>query len=335
MSKFDQIYTLKSPSEINDFCDSFFSLGYQDVESKLTSDNELDSTYSGENLQEEALNTSWADYFLMITYLKDKNLKMLDLGSAYSKGTLLCEVMGIDTITSVEIVSERVQESKRVLERLNLSSDRVLNMDALSIDLDSFDVYFLYQPVSFFLTKLLHKISLQKTKKLWAIESHGDLINRISLDSRFNQRKKLLDFSSARHNQGLYEFVIDNSDLNELSILEDKLYKAKCALIRTEVKNIGPIEWLLPTSSVEIDYLNNEQAIYLNGRKFLSSCCNDVILEIDPVLNSSWQKYIEKSYITYNGREQKVLKHIVKPENTIELSKDGIVTMPLSSFCNS
>ena len=324
------LFLLNSSTQVNEIFDNFFDIQYEQIEQQLEHGSYENSAYAGENLKEEALNTSWYDYLLMLRVLIQRNATMIDLGSGYSKGTLLSLALNEDRIISIELVKERIAQACSAAIKKDLRTDFFHQGDALNFDLSLYDTYFIYQPVSSFLSKLLDKISNNPGSKIWAVESHGDLISRLEIDSRFTFKEEVLQLSSKRHHPSLFEYITNSSEKNSVITTESEAYESTCALIGSTLASIGEIKWLTGTSTLEIDYLDNLQTISINNRRFNSKNNSDEIIEFDPVLENDVQEYLKLTHIEYNGKVQKIMKHIIHPKNTIELSISGIVSMPLS-----
>lgn len=312
--------------QVNAICDEYFSFDISAVEKTLAHDSKSDETYAGSNLDESALNTSWADYYSMIKLLSKNKLKMLDIGSAYSKGTLLSKALGARNISSVELVAPRVRATKSKLSELNLKLDEVYNADALNISFEEYDIFFIYQPVSKFLSDLLSKISNEQSKKIWVIESHGDLVNRIDLDSRFNNKFELIELNSKRHLPFLYQYDVKSSECCEMIENEINFYQSEKVLIETEIINFGKIKWLSTLENSFIDYIEGIQTISINNRRINSNNTIDRILKFNPTLSAQNEMRIKQNNFKYNGKYQKILKCIIEPKDYLELSIDGIIS---------
>jgi len=322
----DILEKANSPKEFNDLCDDFFLFDYENIESKIDSNTHLNETYAGEELLESALNTSWYDYYLMIKYLKNNNLTLLDLGASYCKGSLLSSLLKFDNIHSVEIVKERIQFAKDTAKRLKLNEELYIHGDALTTDLSLFDVFFIYQPVGRLLNSLLNKLcENQVAKKLWLVESHGDLINRVTFDNRFTNEQSLLKFSSKRHDPNLYQFQIQDIKKRSELYFEDQFYQAKIVKMQSTNLILGNFEWVTKINSSDIDYLDKDPCVNLNDRRFNLYSKEDRIIDFSPKLTLFQEKYINELEITYNGKTQKILKVITLPEEGLELCSSGFV----------
>ena len=315
----------KEASQINTICNNYFEFEISTTEIKLVSDSCSHETYTGNNLDESALNTSWADYYFMLMLLEENSLKMLDIGSSYSKGTLLSEALGLENIHSVELIEPRVNHSKEILKKMSLNGERIFNNDALEILYKDYDILFIYQPVSKFLSDLLTKASLENKAKIWAIESHGDLINRIDLDSRFINKIELFKLASKRHLPYLYQYNLGSTEKNELVKVEETFYRSSVVLLESNITNFGKINWISKLNNSFIDYIENVQTISINNKRINIINSQERVLEFNPTLSQKDKNDIEKVNFVYNGKKQKILKHIVLPDNYIELQIDGIV----------
>ncbi|WP_127713935.1 hypothetical protein [Halobacteriovorax sp. HLS] len=323
-SFFLQINKLKD-KEFNEFCDQYFNFLPSKIEAQLRPSIDQSSTYAGEKLEDSALSTSWYDYYKMILLLEDNRKTMVDLGSAYSKGSILCHALGLQSISSIEVIEQRVAYSKGILKELSLENSLIHHENALTMDLSQYDIYFIYQPVSNFLTSLLDKICLNTKKVIWAIESHGDLISRLELDTRLENESKLMDLNSPRHLPYLFQFHICHSNSNQLVDMERRLFEAKYITIETDLYRFGKIRWCVKVKNIDIDYLNNVQNIIINEKRFSGLDLQNKIIEINPTLSEQQIYYLDQEYLTFEGKEQKILKHILYPKNYVELLSSGLV----------
>ncbi|WP_372655391.1 class I SAM-dependent methyltransferase, partial [Halobacteriovorax sp.] len=197
----DQLLLARDPAQFNEICSSFFNYNYTSVEEKLTNSSADPQLYLNEQLREEALNTSWYDYYQLIKYSKNQ---VLDVGSGYSKGTLLALTLGYKNFYSVEFVPERIQWAKIKAQELDLDTSFFFSGDALNIDFSKYEIFLVYQPTGRFLTRFLNSLTQFENKEIWAIESHGDLIHRLDLDSRLIDKSALLELSAKRHDNTIY-----------------------------------------------------------------------------------------------------------------------------------
>jgi len=326
--KFSQVLSQeKTPKVFNDLCDQFFNFNYQQTEKSIPKNNQSIETYEGERLDEQALNTSWFDYYQMINFLERENLTMLDLGASYAKGSLLSSLLGKNNIYSIEIVKERIDHAKEMAQKLKLNKNLFICDDATQFNMAPFDIVFLYQPVGKLLNTLLNRISeTESLMKVWLVESHGDLINRVTFDNRFTDKVILFQLSSKRHDMNFYQFKNENQKKRQELTFEDKFYQAEFVEVQSTNPILGVFNWLTTSKKSYIDYLEETPTINLNGRRFKLNCAHDKIVNFSPKLTVFQKKYINKDIILYKEKEQKILKVISAPEEGLELSSNGFIS---------
>ncbi|GEM_PF-6318349 len=319
----NELLKLHDPARFNTLCDEFFEYNYSSVEESLVDNAAPIELYLSEALKEEALNTSWYDYYQLMKYT---NNKVLDVGSGYSKGTLLSLTLGYGNIYSVEFVPERIQWAITKALELNLDTSYFKYADALSIDHSEFDIFLIYQPTGKFLTSLLNKLTIFDDKEIWAIESHGDLIYRLSLDTRLIHKKQILSLSSKRHDNSIYSFKTQCNDLTPLLEFEKSLY-SKEYLEYSDFNSIfGKFSWIMSTKNAFVDYIDGVATLEVNGKRItLEKELSN--LKFVSSLNNFQKKYLNQSYIDFKGRRQRIIKVISYPEDSLELSTSGRITL--------
>lgn len=314
------------PSTFNSLCDDFFQYSYSSVESMLTESNSNPELYLENNLEEQALNTSWYDYYQMICLSKKLDITVLDIGSAYSKGTLLSLVLNFSNFTSVEVVSERINWAKKVAASLGLNTNKFIVSDSLEIDLSQFDVLYIYQPTGRFLTKLLDKVTRKNNQQyIWAVESHGDLIPRLDSDSRLTKKKVQLSFHAARHDRNLYSYSVIRNETSPFINFERALYSNRFVEVRDYNSIYGEFRWITKAEKGFVDFQNKTIVIELNGKR--------INVKEEDLSNFSFpasigvfvMKYINSKKVIYKNKEQRIIRIITSPKNALELSSSGKV----------
>ncbi|WP_417336677.1 methyltransferase domain-containing protein [Halobacteriovorax marinus] len=313
---------IDSPKEFNNYCDDFFNYHYQELEESLTLESSDENLYLTERLREEALNTSWYDYYQIIKFTKGK--RVIDIGSAYSKGTLLAQCLGEESFHSIEFVEERIKWAVDTAQALGLDTTQFIIGDALDFDYQSYDYFFIYQPTGFFLSKLLNELTQYTHARIISIESHGDLITRFKYDNRLSGPQVILELDASRHDQGLYEFQILKSELRRELILEYQLYNSTYLQVDAYNSVYSNFSYILNLKNVLIDYIEGHPSIVLNGirinieREFEN-------LKVRSSLTDFEKDYIDKDHLVYEQKSQRILKVITAPEEALELSSSGRV----------
>ncbi len=225
--------------ELENEIDKKLGLHYKDVEKNLQNSSQVYSeSYIENDLEALALNTSYLDLIQIFIFLNIKPTQhFIDIGAGYARSALLINILYPQTkATALEHVKERVEKSRAVSKKLNLPLDSYHCQDILNknYSLPQGDYYFLYLPLG----ELLHK-SIKDLKenaktrdfKIIAIESHGELINRLNKEDWLNKIDCPLQTISPRHDQNIYIFETNRKKLNQIKTnlqrLEDLVYNAE------------------------------------------------------------------------------------------------------------
>ncbi len=199
---------------------SIINLKYEDSESRIQDTSE----YIYQGIEEEALLTNYFDYFQILDDFEGKVL--VDLGAGYCKGSLLNELLGLDS----RCLSVEIEKSRVAMARSHIKDESVIIQGDLlseSFLLPKADAYFLYMPTGIVLNSILSKIINQKIEAdFYVIESHGDFIDVINYyPELFMPIESNLNVSQPRHDKKIYKYkskLIDSSlqniEKNNLSI---------------------------------------------------------------------------------------------------------------------
>lgn len=183
-------------------------------------------------LQEEAINTSLSDLYEILLRINElnhaKEIVICDIGASYAKMAFVANHFFPNIrVISIEPIKERIDYASKILN----NTKHIFINDIFKEELiknDKIDYFFLYFPVG----KILDEIIPQIDAPLIAIESHGELLNR--LGHSFSQKKKLTKLVFPRHNPHSYIFshkeetslykafkALDNKD-DDLIIINDQ-----------------------------------------------------------------------------------------------------------------
>lgn len=197
----------------------------------------LKDSYTDNELSMTALNTSFADWYVLLKHL-NQDETLIDLGSGYSKGSILSAIYeDLANVESYEYIMERVNSSKEALRTLALS-DKTIHHQNLLTHFPEGNNYFMYLPASIFTEKILLQIleiACRQRIKLYAVESHGDFINLLKSKKWLNLKEKL-SLKTPRHDPSIYIFnSLDTSECH--CILEEIQEKNSQTLLDLETKN--------------------------------------------------------------------------------------------------
>jgi hypothetical protein len=163
-----------------------------------------DEYYSG--LPQEALSTSFLDYY---TIYKDLKGDLVDYGAGYCKGTLLFKLLGEKNCFSYEVLKNRVDYTKKLIDDLKLKSDQLYSYDLLKEEIPLADNYLVYLPLGSLIFRLMN--ALYKSGRpvtFYVIESHGDVLNYLHALNCMKLEKVMSSFSK-RHIDGIHKFIFD------------------------------------------------------------------------------------------------------------------------------
>jgi hypothetical protein len=156
-----------------------FRFDHEEIEKDVSRE-----TGSYQGIQEEALYTASEDFYSIFNHHLVKGT-FCDLGcgtgmSVLLYGTLFPEREAI----GIEFQGARLGIGKSFKERHNLSHVNLIEGDLSQIEIPDAETYFLYFPTGPILDRIL-TVLYQKKKKftLVAIESHGDLLPRLTLEN--------------------------------------------------------------------------------------------------------------------------------------------------------
>ncbi|WP_034729817.1 hypothetical protein [Bacteriovorax sp. BSW11_IV] len=197
--------------------------------------NHLKDSYTDNELSMNALNTSFADWYVLLKHINHDET-LIDLGSGYSKGSILSALYeNVANVESYEYILERVNSSKKALRSLELS-DKTIHHQNLLTNFPEGKNYFMYLPASVFTEKMLthlFEIACKHQICLYAVESHGDFINLLKSKKWLNLKEKL-SLKTPRHDPSIY--IFNSLDPKEcLSILKETHNKNEQTL--TNLKN--------------------------------------------------------------------------------------------------
>lgn len=188
--------------------DSSFGLNIDQLERSIHSqienenENENESYYLG--LNASALQTSYLDFYQIFQYIPE-NAVIVDVGSGYSRGTLLAQKLGRKCI-GIEAVEQRVTACQKLLTH----KEDIIHADITDENfcLPVGDYYFIYLPhgkVLYQTLKKIQKIATGRKVTLVVIESHGNVIEYLDAqDHWLVKRKETLTTSLPRHDTKIY-----------------------------------------------------------------------------------------------------------------------------------
>lgn len=151
------------------------------------------------NLSEEALYTSQEDFKHIFSHPLVTGT-FADLGCGTGMGSLLYAKMFPERVSlGVDIEEARLLQGKKIQENIGIQNAFLSLSNLLTDDIPVADTYFLYFPTGHILDKILTGLySLKRKFTLIAIESHGDLLPRLELETWLSLKAEI-PLSSQRH----------------------------------------------------------------------------------------------------------------------------------------
>ncbi|MDD0853523.1 hypothetical protein HBN50_10460 [Halobacteriovorax sp. GB3] len=299
-------------------------------------------SYISEQLNTLALNTSFFEWKTILDQIEPRET-LCDLGSGYSKGTLLSNLLDQWTVHSLELVERRVEVATKALKKATHDTSRIRGSikrsDLLKDSFPICDNYFLYLPCGELLEHLLdglEKLSQTNNLQIIAIESHGDLINTLKRCS-WLELDRSIKMKMPRHDQMLYFFkpreissrLEEKRELDKkVKSLIDELNKKKKINLTLELDEFCQLKkhsdsdtqliiqdddhlWLCDLSSSVPCHLDARH-VYLEStypkRRFLLSKCTGLLIPDGKL----------KKIVNERRLENQIRKIIIEPQKLIE-----------------
>lgn len=230
---------------------------YEEIEANLAQRDSanIDPSLYLEKLDSNALNTSYIDLYQILDKVSKENprAQICDLGAGHCRMSLLAsELFPLLNIISVEPVKERISfaQSKLTSKNYLFVAD---TFDQVSLSIMP-DYIFLYFPTGDIFESILRRIkSRMKKSSIIAIESHGELINRLSIEKSWLKREEYFEVKYPRHNPMAYIFrPVINNELSQLERLIEKLYSFDSQ--DELIINSDQRAWLASANKMEIHF---------------------------------------------------------------------------------
>lgn len=267
--------SLEDVISIENQLDDYFQLNYKDTENTLLNiaDNYPIASYIESELENSALNNSYLDFYRIALALDIKNFEtFVDLGAGYCKAGLGIGLLNPSiNVMCLEFVKERVNRAKEASSKLTLPNTQFIVQDLLEekIELPIANYYFIYLPNGKLLESLLRRLKqLSKVSdfKLIIIESHGELVNRVLIESSWLiQEDIILQSSLSRHDNNIYIFQSRKQHTklskreSSLHALEKVIYSDKQSELIFNEQDHGHSEkykWSASSLNAHLSFLN-------------------------------------------------------------------------------
>lgn len=173
---------------------------------------------SYKDLNPEALYTSYEDLEEIFSHLPVQGT-WVDLGAGVGQSALMYGLLYPERkAIAVEFVHSRVASGQNVAQKLHLKNVAFYERDLLRDEIPFGDIYFLYFPTGPVLDRILHVLrQRQKNFFVVAIESHGDLLERLRKEKWLIEKKQIPLKTLRHHNEALVFEAKDQKDSDELN----------------------------------------------------------------------------------------------------------------------
>ncbi len=320
---------------------NYFALSHEQIESEISQAHlKNEESYVGHGLSAEALYTSFADYYQMLTHpLIRPGDTFVDVGAGICKGSLIAKALDLKIdVLSLELVQERVEAATQALIKKDLSTSGLHVCDLLSESLPRAKHYFIYLPTGVLLSKLLLELRQYCQDSdfyVWCIESHGDLVPTLKhlapwLELVSDQEK----LHSIRHDQALYIFKSSKrqeyeSEIfpkqNELCHLLKPQHDQAALIIRDrDLGSQSDYLWLADLKGLSMGVRPQFLQAHFPDREFAWDKIEH-ILPAPPEQFLAWFKARrEEKYFAKLGYVRKI---IISPDPIIEFSSAGRIPL--------
>ncbi len=227
----------------SDYWEKLFSFNHSFVEKDVEA---KEGSYK--DLNPEALYTSFEDLETIFASLPDSGV-WVDLGAGVGQSALMYGSLFPDRrAIAVEFIEARFQAGKAVAGKLNLENVFFYQRDLLVDEIPEGDIYFLYFPTGPVLDRILHVLyERKKSFQLVAIESHGDLLDRLGKENWLKKMKEI-PMKSQRHSPCAILYQSNSELRSPKTFLHDQSF-SQCYLEIQEEETIWlgesfGLEWL-------------------------------------------------------------------------------------------
>lgn len=190
-----------------------------------------------EGLPEEALYTGLEDLEAIQRHPLVEGV-WVDLGCGVGHSLMLYQKLHPERRSvGVELSHSRAQEGKRAIAASGLAGATLIQGDLLEMALPEGDTYFLYFPTGPVLDFILSQLRSREYSRLVVIESHGDLLERLRLESFLTPIAEI-PLKQARHHPSAVIFQGRRQEATETSPF-NLSFKKKFLRI-----DEGPHQWI-------------------------------------------------------------------------------------------
>lgn len=300
----------------------------QTPEKTQNSKGDEDDYYLG--LDANALNTSVID-FINILKLMPQGSVIADIGSGHSLMSITANSIAAHLkIISIEPITQRLLKAQQYNEFCRgIHSFYPLHFEDIDNDL-FIDYLFLYLPGGILLENILSKILELKNypKYILAIESHGELINRLDHFSYFQNKKILTRLVFPRLDQNCYIYEFNkNRDINSVDKFVKKFYTENFVIKLSD--GIG--EWIASTKEASLFFFTFDsiliECVYPPRTiKIKTAEISNLKLLATSSLPKRIVELVQKMQLQEKINEQFIRK-IYIDKNRCELSDGSLVTI--------
>lgn len=306
-----------------------FGLFHEEIETQITGSYHHNESYVGHGLTADALYTSFADYYTLLTHpLIRPGDTLVDLGAGVGKATLLARTLNLDlSVLSLEYVRERHLAGVQALERLQLPTHEMICCDLMTTPVPVADHYFIYLPTGVLLAKILAELRERAQTHsffVWVIESHGDLIPTLMNFAPFLKlHSERIVLESHRHTPflNIFQATTETTYQSENFPFQNEINSSPHAHLLIEDRDVGADTsylWLASTKGISMGVRPEHLQVFYPNREFHWGQLRKVIHEA-PLELTAWINARERQQ-KFSGLGE-VRKIITAPSPTIEFSQ--------------
>ncbi|MBT3980621.1 MAG: hypothetical protein HOE90_04660 [Bacteriovoracaceae bacterium] len=219
--------------------DDWFKIQHYQIESTVSSEDK--DCYGEAPLDPRAIYTSYLDFFNIAKKLDfNQGGSFVDLGAGVGRSKLLYSFIYPQLkVICIEKMQGRLKACEKSLSYFGLDTTGLICGDLNEIEIPVADYYFIYLPAGKMLNRVLgelKKIAKSKPFTLIAIESHGDLFDKLEKFAPWLTRKDShLQTALERHNNNIHFYQpLESKEMDVYLKEEQDVFKKFMEVLKAE-----------------------------------------------------------------------------------------------------